>query len=67
MEFLKEKNSAIIYQKWETWNTSIEIYVCTAGKNYKVIEEYIKNQLKEDALSEQWMLDIEDPFSGNKK
>ena len=42
-------------------------YVDTAGKNDKVIEAYIKNQLKEDELSEQLTLDIEDPFTGNKK
>ncbi len=42
-------------------------YVDTAGKNDKVIEAYIKNQLKEDELSEQLTLDIEDPFMGNKK
>ena len=27
----------------------------------------LKNQLKEDELSEQLTLDIEDPFTGNKK
>ena len=75
MGFLKGKSSIMIYQKWGNMkykyrNRSFWCrgdYVDTAGKNDKVIEAYIKNQLKEDELSEQLTLDIEDPFTGNKK
>ena len=38
-------------------------YVDTAGKNTKRIQEYIKNQLKEDKEAEQLSLDLSDPFS----
>ena len=38
-------------------------YVDTAGKNMKRIQEYIKNQLKEDKEAEQLSLDLSDPFS----
>ncbi|MEE1465487.1 MAG: IS200/IS605 family transposase [Clostridium sp.] len=75
MGFLKGKSSIIIYQKWGNMKYKYRnrsfwcrgYYVDTAGKNDKVIEAYIKNQLKEDELSEQLTLDIEDPFTGNKK
>lgn len=73
--FLKGKSSIMIYQKWGNMKYKYRnrsfwcrgYYVDTAGKNDKVIEAYIKNQLKEDELSEQLTLDIEDPFTGNKK
>ena len=39
----------------------------TVGKNTKEIQEYIQNQLKEDQIAEQLELEIEDPFTGNKK
>ncbi len=75
MGFLKGKSSIMIYQKWgnmkykyrnrEFWCRGY--YVEPAGKNDKVIEAYIKNQLKEDELSEQLTLDIEDPFTGKKR
>ena len=75
MGFLKGKSSIMIYQKcgnmkYKYRNRSFwcrGYYVDTAGKNDKVIEAYIKNQLKENELSEQLTLDIEDPFTGNKK
>ena len=42
-------------------------YVGTAGKNDKVIREYIKNQLGEDKLYDQMsMKEFIDPFSGEK-
>ena len=42
-------------------------YVDTAGKNAKRIEEYIKNQLKEDQIHDQMTLrGWEDPFTGSK-
>ena len=75
MGFLKGKSSIMIYQKWGNMKYKYRnrsfwcrgYYVDTAGKNDKVIEAYIKNQLKEDEKSEQLTLDIEDPFTGNKK
>ena len=75
MGFLKGKSSIMIYQKWGNMKYKYRnrsfwcrgYYVDTAGKNDKVIEAYIKNQLKEDELSEQLTLDIEYPFTGNKK
>ena len=42
-------------------------YVDTAGKNDVVIRKYIENQLKEDQISEQLTMDIEDPFTGKKQ
>ena len=42
-------------------------YSSTVGKQEKVIERYIENQLKEDAMSEELTLNFEDPFTGSKK
>lgn len=42
-------------------------YVDTVGKNTKKIEEYIRNQLKEDKIAEQLTLEFEDPFTGKQK
>jgi putative transposase len=42
-------------------------YVDTVGRNKKVIEEYIKNQLQEDAAEDQISLkEYMDPFTGSK-
>ena len=42
-------------------------YVDTVGRNKKVIEEYIKNQLQEDITADQITLkEYIDPFTGNK-
>ncbi len=41
-------------------------YVDTVGKNSKKIQEYIKNQLEEDKISEQLELELWDPFTGKK-
>ena len=42
-------------------------YVDTVGRNKKVIEEYIKNQLQEDIAADQITLkEYIDPFTGNK-
>ena len=75
MGYLKGKSALMIFDrhanlKYKFGNRHFwcrGYYVDTAGKNDKVIEAYIKNQLKEDELSEQLTLDIEDPFTGNKK
>ena len=42
-------------------------YVDTVGKNAKRIEEYIKNQLKEDQINDQMTIrGWDDPFTGSK-
>ena len=50
------------YRNREFWCRGY--YVDTVGKNAKKIEEYIKEQLKEDELSEQLTFDTTDPFKG---
>ena len=75
MGFLKGKSSIIIYQKWGNMKYNYRnrsfwcrgYYVDTAGKNDVVIKKYIENQLKEDQISEQLTMDIEDPFTGKKQ
>ena len=75
MGFLKGKSSIIIYQKWGNMKYKYRnrsfwcrgYYVDTAGKNDVVIKKYIENQLKEDQISEQLTMDIEDPFTGRKQ
>ena len=74
MGYLKGKSSQIIYERWgnikykyrsrEFWCRGY--YVDTVGKNTKKIEEYIKNQLKEDQIAEQLELEFEDPFKVNR-
>ena len=40
----------------------------TVGRNKKVIEEYIKNQLQEDIAADQISLkEYMDPFTGSKR
>ena len=75
MGYLKGKSSQAIYQKWanarfkyrsrEFWCRGY--YVDSAGKNAKKIQEYIRNQLKEDEIAEQLEMEFEDPFTGRKK
>ena len=73
--FLKGKSSLLIHErhgnlKYKYGNRSFwcrGYYVDTVGKNAKQIEEYIRNQLKEDQLTEQMTLkEYEDPFTGSK-
>ena len=49
------------------WQDVLTLIVDTTGKNERVIAEYIKNQLKEDEMSDQLTLNFEDPFTGSKK
>ena len=42
-------------------------YVDTVGKNEKKIATYIQDQLKEDEMSDQLTLEMDDPFTGNRK
>ena len=73
--FLKGKSSLMIYQKWgnikfkyrnrEFWCKGY--YVDTVGKNARKIEEYIKNQLKEDEEVTQLSIDFSgSPFTDGK-
>ena len=72
MGFLKGKSSLMIYERWsnikyqyrnrEFWCRGY--YVDTVVKNGKKIQEYISQQLKEDQLSDQLTLDLNDPFTG---
>lgn len=72
--FLKGKSSLMIYQKWRNMKFKYRnrefwcrgYYVDTVG-NTKKIEEYIRNQLKEDEQVTQLSIDFsEDPFTGSK-
>ena len=75
MGFLKGKSSLMLYEKWgnikykyrnrQFWCRGY--YVDTVGKNEKKIAAYIKDQLKEDEMSEQLTLEMNDPFTGNRK
>lgn len=70
MGFLKGKSSIMIYEKWGNLKYKYRgrqfwcrgYYVDTAGKNDKIIKEYIAKQLKEDELGEQLTFDVSDPF-----
>ena len=72
MGFLKGKSSLMIYEKWGNMKFKYRnrqfwcrgYYVDTVGKNEKNIAEYISNQLKQDEMSEQLVLDFQDPFNG---
>ena len=73
--FLKGKSALIIFDrhanlKYKYGNRHFwcrGYYVDTVGKNKKKIEEYIKNQLQEDIVSDQISLkEYMDPFTGSK-
>ena len=74
MGFLKGKSSIMIYEKWGNLKYKYRgrqfwcrgYYVDTAGKNDKIIKEYIAKQLKEDELGEQLTFDVSDPFKGQQ-
>ena len=53
------------YRNREFWCRGY--YVDTVGKNEKRIEEYVKNQLKEDELWEQLRMPSTSPFTGSRK
>ena len=75
MGYLKGKSTLMIFErhanlKYKYGNRHFwcrGYYVSTVGKQEKVIERYIENQLKEDAMSEELTLNFEDPFTGSKK
>ena len=74
--YLKGRSSLMIYEKYpelkykyrnrEFWCRGY--YVDTVGKNAKMIQEYIQNQLEEDLASDQISLkEYMDPFTGSKR
>ena len=75
MGFLKGKSSLMIFDrhanlKYKYGNRHFwcrGYYVDTVGRNKKVIEKYIQNQLEEDFANDQISLkEYIDPFTGNK-
>lgn len=75
MGYLKGKSSLIIFDrhadlKYRYGNRNFwcrGYFVDTAGKNAKKIQEYIRNQLKEDYTADQISIkEYVDPFSGKK-
>ena len=75
MGYLKGKSTLMIFDRhanlkykygnrnfWCRW-----YYVDTVGKNARIIEEYIRNQLEEDYMADQISIkEYIDPFTGNK-
>src|SRR5690606_8643558 len=75
MGYLKGKSSLMIFDrhanlKYKYGNRKFwcrGFYVDTVGRNKKKIEEYIRNQLREDYMADQLTLFEEfDPFTGEK-
>lgn len=73
--YLKGKSSLMIFDrhanlKYKYGNRKFwcrGYYVDTVGRNRKVIQEYIKNQLQEDVLEDQMtMKEFIDPFTGEE-
>lgn len=71
MGYLKRKSSLLIFErhanlKYKYGNRVFwakGYYVNTVGKNKKAMAEYIKNQLKEDMISDQMTIkEYIDPF-----
>ena len=75
MGYLKVKSSLMIFDRHANINYKYGsrhfgargYYVDTVGRNKKVIEEYIKNQLQEDIAADQITFkEYIDPFTGSK-
>ncbi len=75
MGYLKGKSTLMIFDrhanlKYKYGNRHFwcrGYYVDTVGRNKKVIEKYIQNQLEEDYANDQISLkEYVDPFTGNK-
>ena len=65
MIFDRHANLKYKYGSRHFWCRSY--YVDTVGKNKRVIEEYIRNQLIEDEMMDQiTMKEYIDPFTGSK-
>jgi putative transposase len=75
MGFLKGKSSLMIFERFSNLKYKYGnrhfwcrgYYVDTVGKNKKAIEEYIKNQQKEDMIADQISIkEYMNPFKGSK-
>ena len=75
MGFLKGKSTLMIFDRHANLKYKYGsrhfwcrgYYVDTVGKNKRVIEEYIRNQLSEDEMMDQiTMKEYIDPFTGSK-
>lgn len=75
MGFLKGKSSLMIFERFSNLKYKYGnrhfwcrgYYVDTVGKNKKAIEEYIKNQQREDMIADQIsMKEYMNPFKGSK-
>jgi putative transposase len=75
MGYLKGKSSLMIFEKYANMKYKYGnrhfwcrgYYVDTVGRNKKVIEDYIKNQMHEDVVAEQLtMKELIDPFTGQQ-
>ena len=65
MIFERHANLKYKYRQRKFWCRGY--YVDTVGKNKKVIEEYIRNQIYEDKMYDQMsMKEFVDPFTGEK-
>ena len=73
--YLKGKSSLMIFErhanlKYKYGNRKFwcrGYFVDTVGRNKKVLEEYIRNQIKEDMIEDQMsMKEFIDPFTGEK-
>ena len=73
MGYLKGKSSLMIFEKYANLKYKYGnrhfwcrgYYVSTVGKNRKAIEQYIRNQLQEDKISDQMTIkEYYDPFTG---
>ena len=74
MGYLKVKGAAKMYEQFgelkykyrsrEFWCKGY--YVDTVGKNERRIAEYVRNQLKEDELSDQIVIPEANPFTGRR-
>ena len=75
MGFLKGKSTLMIFDRHANLKYKYGsrhfwcrgYYVDTVGKNKKVIEDYIRNQLSEDEMMDQITIkEYIDPFTGSK-
>ena len=71
---LKGKSSLMIFERWANLKYKFGqrnfwcrgYYVDTVGKNKKIIEEYVRNQLQEDMIYDQLSIkEYADPFKGS--
>ena len=76
VRYLKGKSSLMIFDKHANMRYKYGnrhfwcrgYYVDTVGKNAKIIEAYIKNQLEEDLAADQISLkEFSDPFTGERR